>query len=151
MLIGYPLFLNRILSAYMNDLALGWCLYSGLIPIVLCLKDYILNVTCNLMANDIVADLIMQITQKEILAVQAYSSDTINRSLHSYAFLLCSYYLYCGLDMLVSVLSVALMLGKMCIRDRLYTSHDLNTIERICDEIILLDHGKVIYLSLIHI
>lgn len=27
----------------------------------------------------------------------------------------------------------------------LYTSHDLNTIERICDEIILLDHGKVIY------
>ena len=111
MLIGYPLFMNHMSSAQMNDLALGWCLYSGLIPIVLCLKDYILNVTCNLMANDIVADLIMQITQKEILAVQAYSSDTINRSLHSYAFLLCSYYLYCGLDMLVSVLSVALMLG----------------------------------------
>ncbi len=69
MLIGYPLFLNHMSSAQMNDLALGWCLYSGLIPIVLCLKDYILNVTCNLMANDIVADLIMQITQKEILAV----------------------------------------------------------------------------------
>lgn len=27
----------------------------------------------------------------------------------------------------------------------IYTSHDLNTIEKICDEIILLDHGKIIY------
>lgn len=111
MLVGYPIFLNRMLIKHSSELAFGWCVYSVLIPIILCLKDYFLNVTCNLLANEIVADLITKMTKKEELSVQFYPSDQINRTLHSYAFLLCSYYLYCGLDMLVSVLSIITMLG----------------------------------------
>lgn len=65
MLVGYPIFLNRVLIKHSSELAFGWCVYSVLIPIILCLKDYFLNVTCNLLANEIVVDLITKMTKKK--------------------------------------------------------------------------------------